>query len=49
MYQDVILEKKTEVDIFSGEIIQLGKIYGIKTPYNEKIYSKIKLLERDFS
>ena len=49
MYQDVILEKKTEVDIFSGEIIQLGKIYGIKTPYNEEIYSKIKLLERDFS
>ena len=49
MYQDVISKKKTEVDIFSGEIIQLGKIYGIKTPYNEEIYSKIKLLERDFS
>ena len=48
MYQDIIAERKTEVDIFSGEIIKLGKIYNIKTPYNEKIYSKIKLLERDF-
>jgi len=49
MYQDIIAKRKTEVDIFSGEIINLGKVFGIKTPYNEEIYSKIKLLERDFS
>lgn len=48
MYQDVILKKKTEVDIFSGEIIALGEKYGIKTPHNKEIYNKIKLLERDF-
>ncbi|MBE7710764.1 MAG: ketopantoate reductase family protein [Cyanobacteria bacterium SIG31] len=48
MYQDVLARKKTEVDIFSGEIIRLGKIYNISTPYNEKIYSKIKEMEREF-
>ena len=49
MYQDVLAKKKTEVDIFSGEIIKLGKIYGIKTPINENIYNKIKNIERSFS
>lgn len=49
MYQDVINKRKTEVDIFSGEIIKLGKKYGIKTPYNEDVYNKIKEIERDFS
>ncbi len=48
MYQDVVAKRKTEVDIFSGEIIRLGCKYGIKTPYNEEIYSKIKLLEKEF-
>ena len=48
MYQDIIAKRKTEIDIFSGEIIRLGCKYGIKTPYNEEIYSKIKLLEKEF-
>ncbi len=48
MYQDIIAKRKTEVDIFSGEIIRLGKKYGIKTPYNEDVYNKIKLKEASF-
>lgn len=48
MLQDVRKKRKTEVDIFSGEIIRLGKIYGIKTPYNEDVYNKIKLIEKEF-
>ena len=48
MYQDVLQKRKTEIDIFSGEIIKLGKIYNIKTPYNEDIYNKIKEIEKDF-
>lgn len=48
MHQDVLARRKTEVDIFSGEIIRLGKIYNIKTPYNEDIYNKIKEIEKDF-
>ena len=48
MLQDVRNKRKTEVDIFSGEIIRLGKLYGIKTPYNEDVYNKIKLIEKEF-
>ena len=47
MLQDIRNKRKTEVDIFSGEIIRLGKIYGIKTPYNEDVYNKIKLIEKE--
>lgn len=42
MYQDITSRRKTEVDIFSGEIIRLGKIYNILTPQNQQIYDKIK-------
>lgn len=48
MLQDIISKRKTEVDIFSGEIIKLGKKYKIKTTCNEEIYTKIKEMEREF-
>lgn len=48
MLQDVRRKQKTEVEIFSGEIIRLGEIFGIKTPYNEDVYNKIKLIEKEF-
>ena len=38
MLQDVLSGNKTEVELFSGTIIKLGKKLGIKTPENEKIY-----------
>ena len=49
MYQDVIAKRKTEIEIFSGEIIKFGEKYGIKTPFNKDIYNKIKEIEKDFS
>ena len=48
MYQDILAKRKTEVDIFSGEIINLGKKYKIKTPVNIEIFNKIKEIEKDF-
>lgn len=48
MYQDVLAKRKTEVEIFSGEIIKLGKLYGIKTPTNDYVYSKIKEIEESY-
>lgn len=48
MYQDVIAKRKTEIEIFSGEIIKLGKRFNIKTPYNQKMYDIIKEKERFF-
>ena len=45
MLQDIKAGRKTEVDIFAGEIIELGKKYNIKTPENISVYNKIKELE----
>jgi 2-dehydropantoate 2-reductase len=45
MLQDIRAGRKTEVDIFAGEIICLGLIHNIQTPENEKIYKEIKAIE----
>jgi 2-dehydropantoate 2-reductase len=45
MLQDIRAGRKTEVDIFAGEIIRLGLIHNIQTPENEKIYKEIKAIE----
>lgn len=45
MLQDILAGRKTEVDIFSGEIIKLGKKYNIQTPYNQTLYDLIKIKE----
>ena len=46
-YQDILAKRKTEIDIFSGEIIRLGEIYNIPTPYNKVLYDLIKIKEED--
>lgn len=45
MLQDILAGRKTEVDIFAGEIIKRGKMYNIQTPYNQTLYDLIKILE----
>ncbi len=46
MLQDILAGRETEVDIFAGEIIRLGKLYGIATPYNQVLYDLIKIEEK---
>ena len=46
MLQDIEAGRKTEVDIFSGEIIKMGKKYGIPTPCNQMLYHMIKVKEQ---
>jgi len=48
MLQDVLAKRPTEIDIFSGEIIRMGEKYGIDTPYNQMLYSLIKIKEEDY-
>ena len=43
--QDILAGRKTEVDIFAGAVIRLGKEYGVPTPYNEFLYPAIRVLE----
>lgn len=46
MLQDILAGRKTEVDIFSGEIIKRGKKHNVLTPCNQILYSMIKTIER---
>lgn len=48
MLQDVEAGRQTEVDVFGGEVIILGKQLNIKTPVNQAIVQIIKVIERNY-
>lgn len=43
--QDIENRKKTEVDMFAGAVIRMGKELDIPTPYNQMLYDCLKALE----
>ena len=43
--QDLDAKRHTEIDMFSGAIIRMGKQLGIPTPYNEFTFHMITALE----
>lgn len=43
--QDLDAGRHTEIDMFSGALIRMGKELGIPTPYNEYTYHIIKAME----
>jgi 2-dehydropantoate 2-reductase len=43
--QDLDAKRHTEIDMFSGAIIRMGKELGISTPYNEFTFHMMKALE----
>ncbi|OEH84688.1 2-dehydropantoate 2-reductase [Desulfuribacillus stibiiarsenatis] len=45
MRQDVEAKRYSEVELFSGTIIHLGKKYGVPTPVNQKFYDWIRKTE----
>ncbi len=45
MLQDIEAGRCTEVDIFAGKVIKLGKEYGLLTPVNDVLYNAIKVIE----
>jgi 2-dehydropantoate 2-reductase len=47
MLQDIEAKRKTEVDIFGGKVIELGKAHGIPTPVNQTIVQIIRILEQN--
>lgn len=47
MLQDIEAKRKTEVEIFSGKVIELGKALGVPTPVNQTIYQIIRVLEQE--
>ncbi|GAB6152765.1 2-dehydropantoate 2-reductase [Desulfosporosinus burensis] len=48
MRQDMAANRNTEVGLFSGTVISLGKQYHVPTPINEWLYQKVQELEKDF-
>ena len=38
MLQDIISNKKTEIEAFAGTIRKLGIKHNVKTPYNDVFY-----------
>ena len=49
MLQDVEANRLTEVESFSGKLVELGKKYGVPTPINETLYALIRAKEAMYS
>jgi 2-dehydropantoate 2-reductase len=45
MLQDIEAGRKTEVEIFGGKVLEMGKETGIQTPVNEILFHAIKVIE----
>ena len=48
MRQDMEARRYSEVELFAGEVLELGKKYGISTPVNRKLYDRIKIIEGQY-
>lgn len=48
MLQDVEAGRRTEVEMFAGKVIELGRHYGVPTPVNEKLFDVIKKIEASY-
>lgn len=45
MLQDIEAARKTEVDIFGGQVMAMGAKYRVPTPVNETVLRIIKVIE----
>ncbi|WNS74204.1 2-dehydropantoate 2-reductase [Bacillus sp. DTU_2020_1000418_1_SI_GHA_SEK_038] len=48
MAQDLEAKRFSEVELFSGTVLALGRKHGISTPVNEKFYNRIKAIENEY-
>jgi len=44
--QDIEAGRRTEVEMFGGTMVRMGRELGVPTPYNEMFYHAIKVLEQ---
>lgn len=47
--QDLEAHKLTEVEMFAGTVVKMGKELGVPTPINEMFYHGIRVLEEKFT
>lgn len=48
MLQDVEDGRKTEVEMFAGRVIELGRHHGVPTPVNRRLFDQIRKIEAGF-
>jgi len=48
MLQDVEAKRKTEIEIFAGTVVDLGRSHDVRTPVNEMLLRMVRTLERRF-
>jgi 2-dehydropantoate 2-reductase len=48
MRQDMEARRYSEVELFAGEVLKMGKIYDISTPVNKMLYDRIKFIENKY-
>ncbi|MGO9139247.1 MAG: ketopantoate reductase family protein [Syntrophales bacterium] len=48
MLQDVEAGRKTEVEMFAGKVIALGRQYHVPTPVNQRLFDSIKEIEAKY-
>lgn len=48
MRQDLEAKRFSEVDLFSGAVVEFGKKHGVPTPVNEEFYQRIKTIEAKY-
>ena len=49
MLQDIEAKRKTEVEIFAGKVVSMGREHGVSTPVNQTILHIIKTMEEQNS
>lgn len=45
MHRDVVSGKKFELELFCGDLCRMGKDLGVPTPYTQKAYEKLRVLQ----
>jgi len=48
MFQDVEHQRRTEIDVINGAIVEAGDQYAVSTPYNRAMVNLVKALESSF-
>lgn len=48
MLQDVLAQRKTEVELFSGQVIELADRHGIEVPVNRTLHALIRAIENTY-
>lgn len=49
MLQDVLSKRKTEVEMFAGTVIELGKKHNVQTPYNVIMKELIEIIQENYN